>query len=90
MSDDNSEDHSLQSKESNNDNSNSRGVESTLQTTTSGRVIRKPDRLNLHQCNLQTQGHSTTEYGIDMARVIAQNVVTSNNLVVELFVNWID
>jgi hypothetical protein len=36
--------------------------------------------MNLHQCHLQNQSHPTTEYDVDTASVIAQNVVTFNNL----------
>jgi Reverse transcriptase (RNA-dependent DNA polymerase) len=42
--------------------------------TRSGRVTRPPDRMNLHQCHLQTQGHSETEYAFETAKVIAKNI----------------
>ena len=42
--------------------------------TRSGRVTRPPDRMNLHQCHLQTQGHSETEYAFETAKVVAKNI----------------
>ncbi len=50
--------------------------------TASGREVRPPNRLNMHQCHLITQGHEETIYTIDNAKVIAQNIVAFNNCMV--------
>jgi hypothetical protein len=51
-------------------------------TTSSGRVVRAPDRLNLHQCHLLTQGCEETEYSVDTAKVIANTINGFNNYMV--------
>jgi hypothetical protein len=46
----------------------------------SGRVTKPPDRMNLHQCHLQTQGHTEAEYAFETAKVIAKNISGFNDV----------
>jgi Reverse transcriptase (RNA-dependent DNA polymerase) len=52
-------------------------------TTMSGRAVRAPDRLTFHQSHLQTQGHETTEYSIETAKVIANNMISFNAMIIK-------
>ena len=52
------------------------------QMTRSGRLSRPPNRLNLHQHQLFTQGMKKTEYNVETANVIAKTMHYFNNLVV--------
>jgi hypothetical protein len=56
-------------------------VTTTEQTTKSGRVSKAPNRLGFQQHNLLTQGHQTTEYNIETAKVIAKTMCYFNNLI---------
>jgi hypothetical protein len=56
--------------------------ENQVQITRSGRVARPPDRLNLYQHHLFTQGMQKTEYNVETAPVIAKTMHYFNNLVV--------
>ena len=46
--------------------------------TRTGRIVRPPEKLCLHQCHLQTQGHVETEYGFETAKMIATQMVLMN------------
>jgi hypothetical protein len=48
--------------------------------TRSGRQVNVPEKLNLHQCHLDTQNVEPVEYGIDLAKVIANHVCAFNAL----------
>jgi hypothetical protein len=52
-----------------------------MTTTRSGRMVRAPTKLNLHQCHLQTQAIQPEEYSIDTAKVIAKHMCELNTIV---------
>jgi Reverse transcriptase (RNA-dependent DNA polymerase) len=56
-------------------------VTTTEQTTKSGRVSKAPNRFGFQQHNLLTQGHQTTEYSIETAKVIAKTMCYCNNMI---------
>jgi hypothetical protein len=47
--------------------------------TKSGRIIKPPSKLNLHQCHLQTQSYERTEYSIETGKFIAKHIIEFNN-----------
>jgi hypothetical protein len=61
-----------------------------LVTTSSGRIVRPPSKLNLHQCHLQTQGYNKNEYSLETAKVIAQTINGFNNHMVNKKYSFIE
>jgi hypothetical protein len=50
-----------------------------VKRTESGRVSKPPEKLNLHQCHLQTQRYNKTEYSFEKEKVISQSMIGFNN-----------